>query len=132
MTWRAKCRQILRPGSRTFAKCCSMARSRPMSPSSNRARIGWSRSSLVKRNIYPVANIVLMPTIFCPQCHELILDQPACAACGWQRPRTQGDAGALAWQAELGHRLSKPRCGPVVAGGRYCAPTEDGAVVALD
>jgi outer membrane protein assembly factor BamB len=75
---------------------------------------------------------VLMLIIFCPQCHELILDQPACAACGWQRPRAPGDAGKLAWQSELGHRLSKPRCYPVVASGRYCVATEDGMVVALD
>jgi outer membrane protein assembly factor BamB/tetratricopeptide (TPR) repeat protein len=73
-----------------------------------------------------------MLTIFCPQCHELILDQPACATCGWQRPRTPGDAGVPAWQSELGHRLNKPRCYPVIAAGRYCVATEDGAVVALD
>ncbi|HEX9439710.1 MAG TPA: PQQ-binding-like beta-propeller repeat protein, partial [Roseiflexaceae bacterium] len=40
--------------------------------------------------------------------------------------------GKLVWQGELGHRLAKPRCYPVIAAGRYCAPTEDGAVVALD
>jgi outer membrane protein assembly factor BamB len=73
-----------------------------------------------------------MLVIFCPQCYDLILGQPACSACGWQRPRAAGDAGVLAWQAELGHRLAKPHCHPVVTGGRYCAPTEDGAVVALD
>jgi outer membrane protein assembly factor BamB/tetratricopeptide (TPR) repeat protein len=73
-----------------------------------------------------------MLTIFCPQCHDLILDQPACPTCGWQRSTAAGDAGALLWQGELGHRLGKPRCYPVIAAGRYCAPTQDGMVVALD
>jgi outer membrane protein assembly factor BamB/tetratricopeptide (TPR) repeat protein len=73
-----------------------------------------------------------MQAIFCPQCHDLILDLPACSACGWQRPLTSDDAGKLVWQGDLGHRLAKPRCYSVVAGGGYCATTEDGAVVALD
>ena len=70
-----------------------------------------------------------MQPIFCPQCHELLLDQPACPACGWQRPRAPGDAGKPAWQGELGHRLSKPRCYPVIAAGRLCVPNEDGTVI---
>src|SRR5262245_34285875 len=72
-----------------------------------------------------------MPRIFCPQCNELILDQPTCPACGWRRPPALG-AGAEVWRVELGYRLSKPRCYPVVAAGRYCLGAEDGAVVALD
>jgi hypothetical protein len=70
--------------------------------------------------------------IFCPDCRNLILDLSTCPACGWQRPLAPGDAGKLAWQGELGRRLGKPRCYPAVAAGRFCAPTEDGAVVALD
>ena len=74
----------------------------------------------------------MTPTIFCPTCGDLVLDQPVCAACGWRRPSAAQDAGGLAWQGELGGRLRKPRCYPAIAAGRYCAPTEDGAVVALD
>src|SRR6266508_2332542 len=53
-----------------------------------------------------------MQPIFCPQCAELILDQPACAACGWQRPREAGSA--------------------VVHGGHFCVSAEDGTIIALD
>jgi len=34
-----------------------------------------------------------MPPIFCPTCDTLILDAPACPACGWQRPRAAVEAG---------------------------------------
>src|SRR5262249_3482577 len=74
----------------------------------------------------------LMQPIFCPQCDTLILDAAVCPACGWQWPAEGGAAGAHIWQAELGHRLSKPRCYPAIAGDMYCLPTEDGMVVASD
>src|SRR5262245_59742268 len=73
-----------------------------------------------------------MLSIFCPQCAELILDQPNCAACGWQRPYQEGDAGKQIWRAELGRALPKPRASAVAAGGRYCLSAEDGTIVALD
>jgi len=73
-----------------------------------------------------------MPMIFCPQCAELVLDQPACAACGWQRPYQEGDAGKQLWRAELGRALSKPQCSAVVAGERFCLSADDGTIVALD
>lgn len=73
-----------------------------------------------------------MQPIFCPQCAELILDAPSCAACGWQRPYQEGDAGKQIWRAELGRALPKPRASAVVASGRYCLSAEDGTISALD
>ena len=74
----------------------------------------------------------MTPTIFCPTCGDLVLDEMVCATCGWRRPSAAEDAGGLVWQGELEGRLRKPRCYPAIAAGRYCAPTEEGAVVALD
>jgi outer membrane protein assembly factor BamB/tetratricopeptide (TPR) repeat protein len=73
-----------------------------------------------------------MQPIFCPQCDSLILDQPACPACGWQRRLEIGDAGQEVWRAELGRALPKPQCSAVVGGGRYCLVAEDGTISALD
>jgi outer membrane protein assembly factor BamB len=73
-----------------------------------------------------------MNPIFCPQCAELILDQPACTACGWQRPYQEGDVGKQIWRVDLGHTLPKPRASAVVAGGQLCLSSEDGTIVALD
>ena len=73
-----------------------------------------------------------MQPIFCPQCNDLILAQPACPACGWQRPYQEGDAGKQLWRAELGRALSKPQCSAVVAGERFCLSADDGTIVALD
>src|SRR5436190_24216993 len=73
-----------------------------------------------------------MQPIFCPQCTALILDQPACPACGWQRPIEAGDVGQVVWRAELGRTLPKPQYSAVVVGGRYCLSAEDGTIVALD
>jgi outer membrane protein assembly factor BamB len=73
-----------------------------------------------------------MQPIFCPQCAELVLDAPSCAACGWQRPYQEGDAGKQVWRADLGRALPKPRASTVVAGGRYCLSAGDGTIVALD
>jgi hypothetical protein len=67
-------------------------------------------------------------TIFCPNCNDLILDQPTCPACGWRRPVEAEGAGQLAWCADLGTRLVKPHCYPAVAAGRYCLGSEDGTL----
>jgi outer membrane protein assembly factor BamB len=72
-----------------------------------------------------------MPTIFCPQCGEVILNEAACLACNWRRPPEARVADAESWRVELGRRLTR-RCYPVIAAGHYCVATEDGAVVALD
>jgi outer membrane protein assembly factor BamB len=40
--------------------------------------------------------------------------------------------GGEVWCADLGRRLSKPRCYPTVAAGRYCLGTEDGTLLALE
>lgn len=73
-----------------------------------------------------------MQPIFCPQCAELILDAPTCAACGWQRPYEEGDAGKLIWRAELSCTLPKPHASTVIAGGHLCLSAEDGTIIALD
>ena len=73
-----------------------------------------------------------MSTLFCPQCHTLILDAAVCTICVWQRPRDAGDAGMQVWRAELGRTLPKPLCSAVGVGGRYCVSAEDGAIVALE
>ena len=73
-----------------------------------------------------------MYPIFCPQCNTLILDQPACPACGWKRPYQEGDAGKQIWRTELGRALPKPHCSAVVATGRYCLSPQDGTIAALD
>ncbi len=70
--------------------------------------------------------------IFCPQCDTLILDQPTCAACGWQRPPPDAGAGAEVWRYHLGQALSKPLNYPVIAGNHYCVATGDGLIIALD
>jgi eukaryotic-like serine/threonine-protein kinase len=73
-----------------------------------------------------------MHPIFCPTCHALILDAPSCAACGWQRPYQEDQAGKQLWHAELGRALPKPRASAVVAGGHFCLSAEDGTIMALD
>lgn len=73
-----------------------------------------------------------MIEIFCPNCDELILDQATCPACGWRRPVEGEGIGAEVWCADLGTRLNKPHCYPVVADGFYCLGTEDGTLLALD
>jgi WD40 repeat protein len=74
----------------------------------------------------------MLSAIFCPNCNDLILDQPTCPACGWRRPAEAEGAGQLAWCADLGTRLVKPHCYPAVAAGRYCLGSEDGVLLALD
>jgi len=72
--------------------------------------------------------------IFCPKCGALVLDHDSCPdpACGWQRALPGGDVGAVVWMADLGVKLNKPHCYPVVAGDLYCLGTEDGVILALD
>ena len=72
--------------------------------------------------------------ILCPQCGALILERESCPdpACGWQRPLLGGDVGAVVWMADLGVKLNKPHCYPVVAGDLYCLGTEDGVILALE
>lgn len=74
----------------------------------------------------------MLSLIFCPKCKNLILDQPACSVCGWQRPVEAEGVGDVAWIADLGTRLVKPHCYPVVAAGLYHLGTEDGTLLALD
>jgi outer membrane protein assembly factor BamB/tetratricopeptide (TPR) repeat protein len=73
----------------------------------------------------------MMPDIFCPHCGELILDRAICPSCNWQRPVEGESLGSPAWRADLGTRLIKPHCYPVVAAGLFCLGTEDGALLAL-
>lgn len=73
-----------------------------------------------------------MIEIFCPNCGKLILDQPICPSCDWRRPVSDEGVGQAVWQADLGTRLNKPHCYPVVAQGRYCLGTEDGTLLALN
>ncbi len=74
----------------------------------------------------------MIPDIFCPKCNELILDQPTCPSCAWQRPVESEGTGDVIWHADLGTRLNKPHCYPVVVAGLYCLGTEDGTLLALD
>lgn len=73
-----------------------------------------------------------MMDIFCPTCQELILEADACPACNWRRHVIASEVGELAWTADLGVRLNKPHCYPVVAGQHYCLGAEDGTLLALD
>ena len=75
-----------------------------------------------------------MLEIFCPQCDALILEQPVCPnpACGWRRPVVKSEVGARVWSADLGARLNKPHCYPVVAGEYYYIGTENGTVLAIN
>ena len=73
-----------------------------------------------------------MNDIFCPNCDALILDNPTCHTCGWQRVTLTGEVGTEVWTADLGTKLNKPHCYPVVAGNHYCLGTEDGTLIALD
>ncbi len=73
-----------------------------------------------------------MLAIFCPTCHDLILDANRCPTCGWQRPRDTVGIGEIAWVTDLGLRLIKPNCFPVVSAGVYCLGTENGTLLALD
>jgi outer membrane protein assembly factor BamB len=70
-------------------------------------------------------------TIFCPTCGELILDEPGCAGCGWQRPVAVDRAGQAAWCADTGTRLIRPACQPALAAGLYLLGTETGTLLAL-
>lgn len=73
--------------------------------------------------------------IFCPECGALVLDRDSCPdpACDWRRRALPGgDVGAVVWMADLGVKLNKPHCYPVVAGDLYCLGTEDGVILALD
>ena len=73
-----------------------------------------------------------MMEVFCPNCDALILDNPTCHACGWQRVTLTAEVGSEVWTADLGTKLNKPHCYPVVAGNHYCLGTEDGTLIALD
>jgi len=73
-----------------------------------------------------------MLEIFCPQCNTLILDKSLCPTCGWVRPSQAGAVGAVIWSADLGTKLNKPHCYPVIAGEIYCLGTEDGVLLGLD
>lgn len=72
--------------------------------------------------------------IFCPKCGALILDRDICPdpACGWQRPLAGDNVGSVVWMVDLGVKLNKPYCYPMVAEGLYCLGTEDGVILALD
>ncbi len=73
-----------------------------------------------------------MREIFCPNCDALILDRETCHQCGWQRATLKEEVGSEIWTADLGTKLNKPHCYPVVAGNQYCVGTEDGTLIALD
>ena len=73
----------------------------------------------------------MIPEIFCPNCGDLILDQALCPKCNWQRPMEGEGVGSPVWRADLGTRLIKPHCYPVVAAGLYCLGAEDGTLLAL-
>lgn len=73
-----------------------------------------------------------MIEIFCPKCETLILESPACRNCGWQRVALTDEVGTEVWTVDLGTKLNKPHCYPVVAGNYYCLGTEDGTLIALD
>ena len=72
--------------------------------------------------------------IFCPQNH-LVLDQPACAHCGWQRP-PQAAQGSLLWQPVLleggiGGPSRDVFCRPGVLGDIAVFPLRAGGLAAL-
>lgn len=73
-----------------------------------------------------------MTKIFCPNCDALILDDSTCHNCGWQRATLKEEVGSEIWTTDLGTKLNKPHCYPVVAGNQYCVGTEDGTLIALD
>jgi outer membrane protein assembly factor BamB/tetratricopeptide (TPR) repeat protein len=73
-----------------------------------------------------------MQLIFCPTCDTLLLDAPACPACGWRRPPELGDAGKQLWRAEPGRALPRAQGSAAIAGGRFCVAADDGTIVALD
>jgi outer membrane protein assembly factor BamB len=75
-----------------------------------------------------------LPTIFCPKCTELILDEPRCPHCDWVRPVDAGEVGQLAWpaplrlEAKLGGPRGKPACVPALIESVACFGTEQGTL----
>lgn len=73
--------------------------------------------------------MVPMQTIFCSSCGELLLNAPACPACGWRRP--SATVGSLLWRSETGVRLNRP-CMPALIGDVYALPAEAGTIIGID
>lgn len=73
-----------------------------------------------------------LPTIFCPQCDHLILAEPQCDRCGWQRPLIKGEVGRPIWAVALEAKLPRQYSRPVAAGRRIYFLTADGQLVALE
>ncbi|MBN1812534.1 MAG: PQQ-binding-like beta-propeller repeat protein [Anaerolineae bacterium] len=71
-------------------------------------------------------------TIFCPQCRQLILEQPGCSGCGWQRPAGDNAPGAEIWHIKLTEKLIKPYSYPVAGTRCLYICTNEGTLVALD
>ncbi len=72
----------------------------------------------------------MVPAIFCPVCHTLVLAEPRCGRCGWERPQPPGQGeGALVWQARLPAPLAS---GLTLAGDRLLALDATGKLHALD
>ena len=70
------------------------------------------------------------PIIFCPECNNLILDQPTCSHCGWKRELAPVEtAGGVAWRQEAGDKVCTD---PALAGDLLLFGTEDGIVHAWD
>lgn len=42
--------------------------------------------------------------IFCPRCQTLLLEEPDCPACSWQRPAAPDEPGGLLWEKEISGR----------------------------
>lgn len=74
----------------------------------------------------------MKPTIFCPQCRQLILEQPLCSECGWQRPPENDGSRTKLWSVKLDGKLSKPHCYPAVGAGILYISTEGGTLAALE
>lgn len=70
----------------------------------------------------------MLPTIFCPGCNELLLDQAICPSCSWKRPVVT--VGTQRWTAQLGGALTTGGT-PVIVCDHYCVPA-DNLVIALD
>lgn len=69
--------------------------------------------------------------IFCPNCHTLILAQPACPNCGWERSSViplSGEGKEL-WRFDA---QAKARSAPVIADQRLFFSAESGDLFALD
>lgn len=72
------------------------------------------------------------PTIFCPQCDSLILNQEQCSNCQWRQPSVSGEVGKPSWAVALEAKLPSKESHPVANNHNIYFVAENGQIIAVD